>query len=147
MIVVLKEPYKREPFIEDLNNLLADKFGSNTGVKFVTKKYVQEDADFINKDSEGVKQLPDWKRPVSAADLEQNFFWYRTGEFHFKTSGGPTSDEARDAVAICKWILKTRGHYIERGLSANYGKRILRQYLDEIFSEAGYDLGRLWSSR
>lgn len=145
MTVVLKEKYKNDAFIEKLNMTLVDTYGANNGTKFVTWAHIQEDADFMNNTEEGRAQMKHWPRPITKEILNENFFWYRHGEFSFKISGGGfSSDEARDAVAVGKWIKATKGRYIDKQQAQNYGFAVLRQYLDPVFEEAGYDLKTLW---
>lgn len=146
MTVVLKAAHRNDLFISLLNQQLAREFGGNVGTTFVTQQYVEQEADFINTDPEGLKQLPHWKRPVTAAQLSRNFFWYRIGEFSFKLSGCSGSDEARDAIAVCKWIQQTKGRYIELKASENYRPAVVREYLDHLFSEAGYSIDSLWTT-
>jgi hypothetical protein len=144
MTVVLKEEHKNDLFIETLNQELLATFGSNNSVKFNPWNFLQEEADYINNTEDGKKQLEGWPRPITKEALHQNFFWLRNGEFSFKLSGGPTSAEARDAIAICKWLIKTRYKYINKSKSDNYSSGIVRQYLDYLFEEAGYDMKALW---
>jgi hypothetical protein len=144
MIVVLKEEYRNDLFIETLNQELLSTFGSNNSIKFNPWNFLQEEADYINDTEDGKKQLPGWKRPITKETLNNNFFWFRNGEFSFKLSGGCTADEARDAVAVCKWLIKTRYKYIDKSTSENYSSGIVREYLDYIFEEAKYDMTALW---
>ncbi|MCE7044441.1 hypothetical protein [Dyadobacter sp. CY312] len=144
MTVVLKKLYIYDQWIDVLNKELADRFGANTSMKFNTWKYLQEQCDYINEHPEGKKQLPHWQRPITTQTLHENFFWYHVGNFSFKLSGDNTSDEARDAVAVCKWLIKTRCRYIDKSLSKNYGIGVVQQYLNDLFIEAGYDLEALW---
>lgn len=144
MTVVLKEAHKNDLFIELLNRELAESYGANTCVKFNTWQHLQEEADYINNTPHGRKQLPGWQRPITKEMLHENFFWLRVGEFSYKLSGDGTSDDARDAVAVCKWLIKTNCSYIEKAGSSNYSQATVRQYLDNVFEEAGYDLKELW---
>ncbi len=145
MTVVLKKANKNESFIETLNEELTRQFGSNTGVKFNTWAHLEEEAEYMNNHPEGIKQVPHITRPITKEYLERNFFWFRYGEFSFKLSGGGSnSDEARDAVAICKWIIHTDKKYIDTTKSFNYQSRIVKDYLNYLFEEAGYDMTELW---
>ena len=144
MTIVLKRDFKNDHFINQLNEGLLQQYGSNNSIKFNPWDYLQEEADYINNHPEGLKQLKDWPRPVTKEQLSENFFWYRHGEFSFKLSGSPTSDEARDAVAVCKWIIKTNREFIDQKKSSNYSSPIVREYLDHVFAEAKYDLKELW---
>ena len=143
MTVILKEQYRTDTFQEELNQTLFDAFGANNGVKFKTRKFLQEEADYMNTDPEGLAQVPHFQRPITVETLS-NFFWMRTGEFHFKLSCPESAREARDAVAICKWIIKTRGKFIDKRWSSNYDAATLKQYLNHLFIEEGYDLEQLW---
>lgn len=145
MTVVLKKDYHNDLFIQTLNDELTSQYGSNTGVKFNTWTYLQEEADYLNIHSEGIKQVPHIPRPITKEYLEQNFFWYRYANFSFKLSGGASnSDEARDAVAVCKWIRQTNRKYIDVNKSENYQEVTVAGYLNYYFEEAGYDLDKIW---
>lgn len=145
MTVVLKSEHINDMFIHLLNQELTERYGSNTGIKFNTWEYLQEEADYINHTPEGKTELPGWKRPITKETLHRIIFWLRVGEFSYKLSGGGTTDEARNAIAVCKWILKTNAKYIDKGSSMNYEEGIVKQYLDYQFEEDGYDLKALWS--
>ena len=86
LTVALKKEYLNDRFIEDLNDELTKLFGANNSVKFNTWNYLQEEADYMNSDPEGLKQLTYWKRPITKEMLAENFFWYRYGDFTFKLS-------------------------------------------------------------
>ena len=144
LTVALKKEYLNDRFIEDLNDELTKLFGANNSVKFNTWNYLQEEADYMNSDPEGLKQLTYWKRPITKEMLADNFFWYRYGEFTFKLSGCTSSDEARDEVAICKWVIKTKYKFLNKEKSDNCSSGIIRSYLDNLFIEAGYDIAELW---
>jgi hypothetical protein len=144
MTIVLKEEYKNDIFIEQLNETLVKEYGANTYPKFNPWYELQTEADYFNKNPEGKKQLPDWKRPITAKRLSKNFFWFTNGIFSTKLSGGTTSDEGRDAVAVCKWIVKTNQRYINAEESSNYDQETVAEYLNEAFKEDGYDLTLLW---
>jgi len=104
MTVVLKPEYQTDEFLEQLNQTLVDEFGGNTGIKFNTRKFLQEEADFMNTDPEGIAQAPHFRRPISVETLHNSFFWLRIGEFHCKISCPDGVADARNAVAVCKWI-------------------------------------------
>ncbi|QEC74730.1 hypothetical protein [Mucilaginibacter ginsenosidivorax] len=144
MTVVLKETHRNDDFITALNAQLTNIYGANTGNKFNSWQYLQEEADYINHDPEGKKQLPDWERPITKEALHRNFFWLRMGEFSFKLSGGGTADEARDAVAVCKWLMQTKCKFIDKLCSENYTAKTVKEYLNYLFEEDGYNLTELW---
>lgn len=144
MKVILKAKHKNDGFIRELNNELIEVYGANSWHKFNPWYYLQEEADFMNTDQEGLQQIPEWKRPITPERLSNNFFWFIHGEFHFKLSGGVTLDEATDAIAIAKWIVATEAKYINSRESYNYDLDTVKQYLNYIMEEAGYDLNVLW---
>jgi hypothetical protein len=144
MTVVLQKDYHGEAAINKINNDLFLYFGANHGVHFGTRQQLQQETDYLNQHPDGLKQLPGWKRPISAMELEQAAHWLRIGEFSFKISAVETTDEARDAVAVCKWIMATKGKYIVPRRSSNYQQRIIQQYLHPLFIDEGFDLKLLW---
>lgn len=145
MTVVLKKEYQHDLYIQLLNEELAAKYGASTSIKFNTWAYLQQEADFINADPEGLKQLPGWQRPISAGQLHRNFFWLRFAEFAFKLSCCPSTEEARDAIAVCKWIVHTKGKYIDKNNSENYAPAIVKEYLNHLFEEMGDNLSLIWA--
>ncbi|MXN91679.1 hypothetical protein GR160_10620 [Flavobacterium sp. Sd200] len=145
MTVVLKGDNKNDLFISLLNEQLSNEYGANTWDKFNPWDYLQWEADYINEHPDGKKQLPHFLRPITKEQLSNNFFWLRHGEFSFKLSGGAASAaEARDAVAICKWIEATKGKYIDKKASDNYDRATVAEYLNHLYFEEGYDLIKLW---
>lgn len=145
MTVVLRDEFKNGTFIRLLNGTLVQEYGANTTYpKFNPWYFLQEEADYINKDHKGKKQLPDCKRPITAERLSKNFFWLANGVFSIKLPGGTTADEGRDAVAVCKWIIKTNHVYIDVGKSFDYDQQTVAEYLNEVFREEGYNLTQLW---
>lgn len=144
MKVALKAKYKNDRFIQRLNEELTAVYGADTWHKFNPWYNLQEDADFMNTDPEGLAQIPEWKRPITPERLSNNFFWLKHGEFHFKLSGGPTADEAQEAIAVAKWIAATERKYINSKASDSYDLETVKQYLNYVMEEAGYDLNKLW---
>lgn len=144
MIVVLKPQYNDDVFIDRLNAQLKDEFGAGEAQVFNTWKFLQEEADFMNNDPEGLQQVPDWPRPITAMQLHRTFFWLRVGELHIKLSACSDMQEAQNAIAVCKWIIKTKGAYIEKAECSNHTKKIVAEYLNHLFTEQGYDLKELW---
>ncbi|WP_316835047.1 hypothetical protein [Pedobacter nutrimenti] len=147
MTVVLKEQHKNDFFIDLLNQELTDNYGANTCSKFASWQDLKEDVDYINFHPEGLKQLTDCKRPLTMKQLQENFYWFRVGEFSFKLSGDCTCDDSRDAVAVCKWLSQTKCKYIDKRQSSTYSKKIVSQYFNPLFEEEGYDLQLLWKQR
>lgn len=144
MIVVLADEYKNDVFINQLNKELFETYGANNSEKFNSWRYLQEEADYMNNDPEGKKQVPHWKRPITKECLHKNCFWLRMGEFHLKISGGPTAEEAIDAVAVSKWIVRTKGRYINKKECSNYTIKIVKEYLNDTLMEGGYDIKKIW---
>lgn len=145
MSVTLKREYRNDLFIHTLNEKLSNRYGSNTSTKFNPWDYLQEEADYLNNHPTGMTQVAHIPRPITKEFLETNFFWYRYATFSFKLSGGGSnSDECRDAVAVCKWIIRTCRKYIDQDHSHNYQSAIVQEYLNWYFEEAGYDIQALW---
>ncbi|MDN5477845.1 MAG: hypothetical protein L0G39_12990 [Chryseobacterium sp.] len=144
MNVMLKKQNRDDIFILMLNEELKNEYGANTATKFNPWCELQEEANFMNKDREGKKQCPGLKRPVTTEHLSKNFFWFRNAFFSIKLSGGTTADEGKDAVAVCKWIIKTNSKYIDTEQSDNYDMETVAEYLNSAFEEAGYNLDELW---
>ncbi|WP_345201516.1 hypothetical protein [Chryseobacterium ginsengisoli] len=144
MTVVLKKEYQDDEFIKELNRQLTDEFGADDCPKFNPWYALQKDADYMNNDPDGLKEVPDWKRPITATKLSKNFFWLTHGEFSFKLSGCPTLEEAREAIAVCKWLIETNNYFIEAEKSDNYDKETVAEYLNYIFEEAGHTIDKIW---
>jgi len=145
MTVVLNEPFKNETFIQELNIELALRYGAINKNLFVSWKYLEEEADYINNTPDGQKQLPHFPRPITKEALNENFFWYRYGQYTCKLSGGGTTvQEAIDAIAVCNWIRKTKGKHINKVYSNNYSKAIVGEYLNYLFVDAGINLEKIW---
>lgn len=144
MKVILKAKHKNDRFIDRLNWKLTEAYAANTTHKFNPWHYLQQEADYMNTNPEGLKQLPHWERPITPHRLSSNFFWLTHGEFHFKLSGEVTSDEARDAIAVAKWVAATDKKYINSLASDNYDLDTVKQYINNIMKEDGYDLKKLW---
>ena len=119
MIVVLRDRYKTETFIEETNKHLIQQFGAPAGVHFVSRQFVQGEADYINTDPKGLKQIPHFSRPVTPETLSNCFFWYRIGEFHAKINS-LEQKQALAAIAISKWITQTKGRFIAKIHSMDY---------------------------
>jgi len=145
MTVVLKEQYQNEIFIEYLNMELATIYGATSGNKFNSWAYLNEQAHALNTDPDRLMEWPHQKRPLTSTDLHENFFGFRMGEYVLKISSEVGLDQARDAVAICKWIVKTKGKFINKHQSENYYPFVLREYLDDIFLESRFDLTLIWT--
>ncbi|MCY1662568.1 hypothetical protein [Chryseobacterium sp. SL1] len=144
MTVVLKTAYKNDTFIWDLNKILTEKFGADKNPKFNPWYALKSDADYMNNDPEGKKQAPGWERPITARQLSKNCFWLANGEFSFKLSGGATLEEAKEAVAVCKWLMETENQFIDVDKSDNYDKETVAEYLNYLFEDAGSDLSEIW---
>jgi hypothetical protein len=144
MEVYLKKKYINEATIQKINLSLKEKFGANSTDIFISEAYLKDEAEFFNSDPEGMKQLPDFKRPLTPQILSNYFIWYQAGFFQFKISGCVDPARAVNAVAVCHWIKKSQLRYIDTEKSSNFQPRILHQYLDHYFTEGGYDLQAIW---
>ena len=145
MTVVLKQAHQNDLFINDINMQLNESFDAIGSIHFITWQYLQSEADFMNTDPEGLQQIPHIERPITAIWLHTNFFWYRVGEFAFKLSGCSEVQEAFNAVAVCKWLSKTRCKYIDKSKSDNYQPAIVADYLNHLFVETGHDPFLVWN--
>lgn len=143
--VRLKQDFINDLSIKKINEQLVNSYGATERVKFNPSYFIDEEADFLNNDPEGKKQAPHLKRPLTREFLSHNFFWFRSGELHIKISGGTDLEAARDAVAVCKWIIHTKGWYIDRSNSSNYSRATIAQYLNYIFKEADHSLKDVWA--
>lgn len=144
MTVVLLPEYKKDRIIHKINDILYKHFGSTTEEPFYTTSAQRREIRYLNEDPEGLKQVSDWPRPITASILEKQAFWYRVGEFSLKLSGGSTSLDAMDAIAVCKWIQLTKGHYINARLSSHYDPTTIADYLKDQLTEEGFDLLHIW---
>lgn len=144
MKVVLKRVYKNDLFILVLNQELK-LYGANDWDKFNPWYLLDAEASYMNNHPDGLKQLSDWKRPISAEKLSQNFFWFSYGEFTAKISGGSTVEEAIDIIAVAKWIAHTKCKYIDKKESHDYDFKTLKQYLNYLFEEQGIATEDLWT--
>jgi len=143
MSVVLKQPFQADEFIKRLNKDLLS-YGAPERQRFNPWYFLREEADFMNTETEGLKQLPHWRRPITPEQLSENFFWLRHGEFSMKLSGSPTPEEAREAIAVSKWIAATKEEFIHTLYSENYERPVLSRYLNDILTGEGLDLSEVW---
>lgn len=143
--VVLKRAYKNDLFILVLNEILIVQFGANDWQKFNPWYLLDEEAKFMNTTPEGIRQVPDWKRPITAEQLSENFFWFANGEFTMKISGEPTIEDAVDVISVAKWIAFTKRKYIDRKQSHDYDFKTLKQYINYLFEDQGITTDDLWT--
>lgn len=132
MVVVLKPVFQNEEFINSLNKELASKYGAtNPNNLFNSWKCLEELANEYNKTSKdhsvSVKQLIN----------EHRFLGY--GQLYIMLDGTLSEEEARDAIAVNKWIRDTRGKFIEPQLSRRYRKNVLRKILGQVFLSKGIE--------
>lgn len=143
--VVLKRAYKNDLFILVLNEVLVLRFGANDWDKFNPWYLLDSEANFMNTHPEGLKQIPDWKRPIKAETLSKNFFWFTNGEFTMKLSGETTIEDAIDVISVAKWIAFTKRKYIDQKQSHDYDFKTLKQYLNYLFEDQGITTDDLWT--
>lgn len=74
---------------------------------FVTMRQIEEDARYMNEEPEGLKQAPDWPRPIKPEALQQ-VFWNKIGLFCLKLSGGRTDQELTIALVVALYMRKHR---------------------------------------
>lgn len=138
MVVVLKPIFQNEEFINSLNEELTNKYGATSPDNlFNSWKCLEELANEYNKTSSD--------HPVSVKQLinEHKFLGY--GQLYIMLEGTLSEEEARDAIAVNKWIRDTRGKFIEPRLSRRYRKNVLRKILDEVFLSKGTDSAIAWA--
>lgn len=144
MTVILREQYKDDNSIKTINQTLVKDYGATDYPKFNPWYHLKDEAKYMNTDPDGKEQLSEWKRPITAERLSRNFFWLRNGELNIKISGGPCLDDAKDAVAVGRWLEATECMYINIGKSDNYDRNTLIEYLDYVFEEDGGDIAEIW---
>jgi hypothetical protein len=93
---------------------------------FVTREQLDEDSRFMNKDPEGLKQCPHFKRPITHVFL-QEFFWNRIGLCCIKLSSSEES-ELRQALIVAKWANKNN-ELINHKESNHYKPSEVKYYL------------------
>ena len=103
---------KSEENILKMNDIL-EKKGIKTeihnGVKygaFVSLAQLTEDTRFMNEDTEGLKQVPHWQRPITPERL-QDMFWNKLGLYCVKLSGGKDGS-VEQAMIMAKFIRSHR---------------------------------------
>ena len=69
---------------------------------FRTDEMIKEDCRFMNEDPEGLKQVPDKKRPITP-DYFNSVFWMERGAFIIKISC-VDSEEIKQIKIIQNWI-------------------------------------------
>ena len=132
MVVVLKPVFQNEEFINSLNEELTNKYGAtNPNDLFNSWKCLEELTNEYNKTSND--------HPVSVKQLINKHRFLGYGQLYIMLEGTLSEEEARDAIAVNKWIRDTRGKFIEPRLSRRYRKNVLRKILDEVFLSKGTD--------
>jgi hypothetical protein len=118
--------------IKPINDAL-EKLGVQTemfnGIKFgafTTIEELKEDARFMNEEPEGLKQMPDWKRPITTTTLSQ-LFWKHIGGFVTKISAN-SEEEMKDAVIVSNWAKKNI-KLIDTKKSENFLPSFVSSYL------------------
>ncbi len=137
MVVVLKPIFRNEEFINSLNEELTKRYGATSPDNLFNSWKCLE--DLTNEYNQTSKDYP-----VSVKQLisEHSFLGY--GQLYLELDGTLSEEEARDAIAVNKWIRETRGKYIDSGLSRRYRKNVLRKILDRVFLSNGTDPAVAW---
>lgn len=129
MVVVLKPVFQTEDFILSLNEELARKYGaSNPDDLFNSHKCLRELVDDYNHSTEG--------HPISMRQLITKYRFLGYGELHLELTGDHSEEEVLDAIAVYKWIRKTKSKYIDTRLSRYYRKNTLDKFLGGALTNA-----------
>lgn len=111
---IIAEGYKHEVF----NGVV---YGA-----FISFEQLEEDARFMNEDAEGLKQQPDWKRPITPEKLSQ-FFWMKPGTFNMKLSPGLSEEDYNQCIAVAYWC-KSFPNRINQNESSNFSLETVKKY-------------------
>ncbi|WP_343748180.1 hypothetical protein [Fluviicola sp.] len=147
MKVLLKEEFRTEEFIEELNDTLVARFGSSNDVMglFNTWQSLGKRARLYNENHIlGTERIQALQRPITAQQLHAEIRELRFGYFEVELNGFLVPEDALDAIAVCKWITDTHASYIIPAQSENYGKEVLMLHLNQLLTEHGYDLDDAW---
>lgn len=144
MHVVLKDRYKYNPFIITLNEELVKSYGAvRVRGLFNSDKHLKDAISHFN--DEKLEGLPgDGITLVPERVLARLSPWFRPGEFYYRLSWPGNITCSVNAVAVCKWLIKTEYHFIDQELSENYAIETVRSHLDDLFKREGYSLKKLW---
>lgn len=138
MVVVLKPVFRNEEFINSLNHELTTKYGAtNPDDLFNSWKCLEELTNEYNSTSKD--------HPLSVKQLINEHSFLRYGQLYLNLDGNLSQEEARDAIAVNKWIRETRGKFIEPQLSRRYRKNVLKKILDHVFLSNGTDPKIVWA--
>ena len=138
MVVVLKPVFRNEEFINSLNQELATKYGATRPDDlFNSWKCLEELTNEYNSTCK--------EHPVSVRQLISEHSFLRYGHLYIKLDINLSEEEARDAIAVNKWIRETRGKFIEPQLSRRYRKNVLKKILDRVFLSKGTDPAIVWA--
>lgn len=145
MKVELKEEYRNEQFITELNELLKKQYRGGEVPKFNPMYYLQELVDYANSGKAGLNFIADVPRPVTIEVLTQRLHWLRYGTYHASIGYNVDVQEAIAAIAVCRWIEDTEGAYIDPDNSTDYDRVTLRKNLDRVLSESKIDPIMVWT--
>lgn len=93
---------------------------------FNTRESVQAEADFMNNDPEGLKQVPDIQRPITVEILQGLVHWYRIGYCEYKLSCMEET-EAHNINILAKYF-QHKPDLLDVEKSDNYNMKTVRQY-------------------
>ena len=99
---------------------------------FNTLETLKEDVRFMNNDPEGLKQAPDFKRPITLKLLQSLAFWKKIGFCQYKLSGGIEEhpEEVHNLHIIAKYI-QANPEVINTKKSSNYDMQTVMYYIED----------------
>gem|GEM_PF-1649740 len=145
MKIELKDQYKNEPFIIELNQVLKEQYRGDKVPKFNPRYYLQELVDYANSGKAGLNFIADVPRPVTVEVITQRLHWLQYGTYHASIGYNATVQEAIAAIAVCRWIEDTEAKYIDPDISTDYDRKTLRKNLDRVLSESKIDPIMVWT--
>jgi hypothetical protein len=138
MVVVLKPVFRNEEFINSLNQELATKYGATSPDDlFNSWKCLEELTNEYNRTCKD--------HPVSVKQLISEHSFLSYGQLYLELDGTLSEEEARDAIAVNKWIRDTKGKFIEPQLSRRYRKNVLKKIVDQVLIRIGTDPAIVWA--
>jgi hypothetical protein len=102
---------------------------------FVSRTQLEEDARYMNEESEGLKQAPHWQRPITVKMLER-VFWNKIGLFCTKLSGGSTEEELSKALIVALYIRHNRSLFNIKACSNHTVTKVKEYFEDDDVAKA-----------
>jgi hypothetical protein len=145
MKIELKDQYKNESFIKDLNHTLTKEYNGGEVPKFNPMYYLQKIVKEANSGTYGLDFIAHLPRPFTIEMITERVHWLRYGTYHASIGYNADVQEALGAIAVCRWIEDTAAVYIDIEMSTDYDRETLRKNLDRVLSESGIDPVLVWT--